>query len=131
MKDLEKLLMKKQEESEMSDSDISAKKDVLKEMLSLVHKMMSDKTKGGMEGMQKVSVMAPDKESLKEGLDKAMEIMEKGPESLVEESEEPKDEEKETPEEELKEELKQEENLEDEEDDSMFNSIMKKKMMKK
>lgn len=54
------------------------KKDVLKQ---IIEQMMA---KGG-EGLQKVTVMAKDKEGLKKGLEKAEEVMEGSEESEMEE----------------------------------------------
>lgn len=123
MKDLEKILMKKKESGKLSDEEAQAKMDVLQELMEMAHQAMGSKVKNGMDEMKKVSVMAPDKEGLEEGLEKAQELVEK-PElsDMLEKSEE-------MPEMEEKEE-KQSLSLEDDEDeDSIFN--MKSKMSKK
>lgn len=53
-------------------------KEAKKEVLKMLKKMMRDDSYGKMgEGIQKVTVMAPDKEGLKEGLSKAEEILQK------------------------------------------------------
>lgn len=61
--------------------DVQAKVDVLKELLEVAKDEMRGRNKRGMEDMmgqkmQKVAVMAPDEEGLKEGLEKAEEIVE-------------------------------------------------------
>ena len=61
--------------------DVQAKVDVLKELLQIAKEEMRGRNKQGMEDMmgqkmQKVAVMAPDEEGLKEGLEKAEEIVE-------------------------------------------------------
>lgn len=78
MKQLEKMMEKKEGmgPSEMSDQDIKAKMETLMELLEMAQKEMGHKVKSGMDEMQKVSVMAPDKKGLQEGLEKAQEIME-------------------------------------------------------
>ncbi len=75
MKDLEKLMAKKPE-GKMDKHAMQAKMDVIQELLDMAHEAMAGKVKGGMDEMQKVSVMAPDKESLSEGLELAQEITE-------------------------------------------------------
>lgn len=83
MKELEKLLAKKG--PKMDDKEVQAKMDVIKELLSMAHSAMGSKVKGDMDGLQKVSVMAPDKESLADGLDLAQELTE-SPEDEADES---------------------------------------------
>lgn len=61
--------------------DVQAKVDVLKELLEVAKDEMRGRNRKGMEDMmgqkmQKVAVMAPDEEGLKEGLEKAEEIVE-------------------------------------------------------
>jgi pyruvate-formate lyase len=59
--------------------DMQAKQDVLKEMMQMAMEAMRGKNKHGMDemmNMKKVSVMAPDDESLEAGLDKAKEVLE-------------------------------------------------------
>jgi hypothetical protein len=70
MKDLEKLMAKKPE-GKMDKAAVQAKMDVIQELLEMAQEAMAGRVKGGMDEMQKVSVMAPDKESLSEGLDMA------------------------------------------------------------
>lgn len=123
-KDLEKMLMKKQDSGKMSDEAKQAKSEVLQELIEMCMKAMGDNVKSGMDEMQKVSVMAPDKESLLEGLDKAKEVAESPMMEKMEEMSE------EMPEEEAQEE-KQEEKpemkmVEEDEDESPFNRKMKK-----
>lgn len=88
MKDLEKLLMKKADKQELSKPAIQAKMDVLKELFELSQKLLGEKVKGGMDEMKKVTVMAPDKEGLKEGLDKAKEIADSPLVDMLSENEE-------------------------------------------
>ncbi len=74
----------------MSKMDVEAKKDVLKELLEMAMEEMRGANKRGLDeamSMKKVSVMAPDKEGLKQGLEKAEEVIE-GEESPVDEEEE-------------------------------------------
>ena len=66
--------MGKKKPSKMSDQDMAAKHDVLKELMEMAHGALSGKVKDGM-GAMKVGVMAKDPESLEEGLDKAKEVV--------------------------------------------------------
>lgn len=88
MKDLEKMLMSKKDKSKMSDQEVQAKMDVLMELMEMAKDALGSKVKSGMDEMQKVSVSAPDKESLEEGLEKAQELVEKSPDMMMEEKEE-------------------------------------------
>ena len=84
---LEKMMMKKAskgKEDKMSEMEVEAKMDVLKELLGLAQTEMGSRVKSGMDEMQKVTVAAPDKESLLKGLGKAEEITEEMPESMLE-----------------------------------------------
>lgn len=110
MKDLEKMLMSKKDKGEMSKEDIQAKMDVLMELMQMAREAMGSKVKSGMDEMNKVSVMAPDKEGLEEGLDKAKELMQS---PMLEESEEEMEEnpEEKKMEEPSMEEMKEESNL--------------------
>lgn len=72
MKDLKSLMGEDSSESDMKDA---AKLKVLKHLKELASSMMGDDVKGGMEGLKKVTVAAPDKAGLQEGLDKAKELM--------------------------------------------------------
>jgi hypothetical protein len=77
MKDLEKL-MAKSGNSKMTPEQKKAKMDVIMELMEMAKEMMSDNVHKGMSDLksaQKVSVMAPDAESLEEGLDVAKEIV--------------------------------------------------------
>lgn len=78
MKDmLEKMMMKsssKAKDGQMTEQEKQAKMDVLKELLGIAHGEMGNRVKSGMDEMQKVTVAAPDKESLLKGLDKAKEL---------------------------------------------------------
>lgn len=75
MKDLEKMLSSKKEKSKMSDTEVQAKLDVLQELMDMCHSELGGRVKNGMDEMKKVSVMAPDSDSLEEGLDKAKELV--------------------------------------------------------
>jgi len=57
----------------MMKSKLKAKMDVLKELMEMADE---SETAGLMDDMQKVTVAAPDKESLVEGLEKAEEVVE-------------------------------------------------------
>lgn len=69
---------KKQEDDGMEGN---AKMKVLNELRSSMSDMMGNKMKSGMDGIQKVSVMAPNKEGLEKGLNKAEEIVATAPEA--------------------------------------------------
>lgn len=77
MKDMKKMMamMDEKRPSKMSANDIQAKKDILKELLDMADGAMKGKLGEGMKGM-KVSVMAKDEEGMKEGLEKAEELVE-------------------------------------------------------
>lgn len=59
----------------MSDEEITAKEDVIKELLQMALSAMGDHVKGGMDEMSKVSVSAADPKDLAMGLDKAKEVV--------------------------------------------------------
>lgn len=105
MKDLEKMMMmgKKNSEGKLSPEEMQAKMDVLKELLGMAQEAMGSKVKGGMDEMQKVSVMAPDQKSLTHGLDMAKEIAQDP--KMTELMDEDKEESLESPEEKKAEEL--------------------------
>lgn len=71
MKDL-KAMMGKEDEGK-AGMQKEAKLSVLKHLRKMASDMMGEDVKGGM--MKKVTVAAPDKESLKEGLEKAEEVV--------------------------------------------------------
>ncbi len=99
VKDLEKLIMQGGDEPEsmemdkpmdskvngMSKQDIMAKMDVIRELLEEMQSALGGQVKGGMEEllasmspegeMQKVTVAAPNEESLKAGLEMAEEVV--------------------------------------------------------
>lgn len=127
MADLEKMLMKGQEkDGEMSEKHLQVKMEMLKELMDHAKSAMGDKVLGGMEGLKKVSVMAPSKEGLEEGLEKAKELVESQEEpEMEEESEESSD--MSPAEAEMKaEESKEEEKKEDEEEED-YSPFMKRK----
>lgn len=68
------------EEKEGGDDRMSAKMDVLKELIEMAD---AKETDGLIDGLQKITVAAPDKEGLEKGLEKAEEILEKGPEDMM------------------------------------------------
>lgn len=81
MKDLEKMMAKAggKSDEKMSDQAIQAKMDVLQELMDMCKEQMSSNVKSGMDEMKKVTVMAPDEESLTEGLEVAKDITEEMP----------------------------------------------------
>lgn len=80
MKDLKELLGAKKS---IDPIDKKAKMQAIKDMKSMAAKMMHDEAKGT---LQKVTVAAPDKESLEEGLEKAKEVVESQEDESTEES---------------------------------------------
>lgn len=74
MEELMKMLAKKKDDK-MSPDEVQAKMDVIKELLGMADEHMGSKVKSGLDDMQKVSVMAPDSESLEAGLDKAQDLV--------------------------------------------------------
>jgi len=62
-----------------------AKMNMLKDLRKMAGNMMGEDIKGKMDGMKKVTVAAPDEESLKAGLEKAKEVVEKDPMEMLEE----------------------------------------------
>lgn len=135
MKDLEKMLMGKKEHSKMSKNSIKTKEQVLQELMDKCAEHMGNKVKSGMGEMQKVTVAAPDKESLAKGLEKAKSLAESMPDE-DEQYEDPAEEKLESPKEEMMEDLEEENESpkekakeqilesmlhhDDEDDDSMF-----------
>lgn len=99
MKDLEKILMKKmsnKEPSEMSPEMLQAKEEVLQELIQAMQELRGKRVGSDLGAMQKVSVMSPDKEGLKEGLEKAEDVLEMMPEEgEMEEMEMPEEDEEE------------------------------------
>lgn len=73
MKDLKKLMGG--DASPESDMKGEAKMKVLKHLKEMAAQMMGDDVKGRMEGMKKVTVAAPDASGLKQGLDKAKDLV--------------------------------------------------------
>jgi hypothetical protein len=126
MKDLEKMLMSKKDKGEMSEQEMQAKMEVLQELLQMAQEAMGSKVKGGLDEMQKVSVMAPDKESLTKGLDLAKEVAAEAPELTEEEPKEESEEKSEDPMAALAEAKAEEASEEDSDDDSLFGKRPKK-----
>lgn len=90
------LLMKKKREGKMLSPEAKDKKmEVIQELMEAMGSDMGEKIKG----LQKVTIAAPDKEGLEEGLEKASEIVSESDEVMAEESEEEIDEESMSPEE--------------------------------
>lgn len=81
-------MMESKKPSKMSEQDIQAKKDVLKELLQMADEALRGKSSKGLDELKgmKVSVMAKDPKSLKEGLEKAEELVE-GQEEMESEEE--------------------------------------------
>ena len=78
---LKKLMSNENDENEMSEMQRYAREDILKELI----KLLSDSAGEGIkEGMQQLTVTAPDQESMMEGIKKAKEIVESSPEMLDE-----------------------------------------------
>jgi hypothetical protein len=98
MMDLEGMLSEKKGKKEMSEKEVQAKMEVLQELMEMLQDQQGNSVKSGMDEMsmmsampkemQKVTVAAPDAEGLKEGLEKAEDIMESSPMMASEESEE-------------------------------------------
>jgi hypothetical protein len=76
MKDMMKMMDAKKSGGEMSEQEIQAKMDVVQELLQMAQEAMGSRVKSDMDEMQKVSVAAPDKESLLAGLEMASEVAE-------------------------------------------------------
>lgn len=111
--------MEKKGGHNMSPEEKKAKMEVIMELLEMAKGAMGDDVKSGLDGMQKVEVMAPNKEKLSEGLDVASELVDKGPEALMEHEleETPEEESKESPEMEKSEEAAGVEEYPEEEED--------------
>lgn len=73
------MAMSKDEEGPDKDK-MMAKMKVIHELRQMAQDMMGEKLD---EGMKKVTVASDDKEGLKEGLEKAEEIVEEGPEAMM------------------------------------------------
>lgn len=108
------MLMQKKDKSSMSKEEIQAKMEVLQELMDMCKDKMGQSVKSGMDEMNKVTVAAPDKESLAMGLDKAKEIAEDP--KMLEMMESPKEEASESP----AEESPSMSYMDDEDEDSMF-----------
>lgn len=135
MKDLEQMLMKKKDSGKMSEDAVKAKQEVLEELMAMCEQALGHGVKSGMDEMKKVSVMAPDKKSLVEGLDKAKDLAQSPMLEKMEEmahkdlDEDQEEEESQEHKEKLPEEEKPEMKVQEEdEDESPFNRKMKKMM---
>lgn len=86
MKDkMMKMLMdKKRSGKELQPGEKEAKMKVIKDLRQMAEQIMKDDIKG----MKKVTVASPTQEGLKEGLEKAEDILESNSEEMSEESEE-------------------------------------------
>lgn len=122
MKNIEEMLMQKKDKSSMSKEEIQAKMEVLQELMDMCKDKMGQSVKSGMDEMNKVTVAAPDKESLAMGLDKAKMIAEdpKMLEMMEDKAESPEHEASETPSEEKVEESSPMSYMDDEDEDSIF-----------
>lgn len=67
--------MKKKESGSMDEKSMQAKEQVLMELIQEMQQILGSKMHGDMDSMQKVTVAAPDKDSLEAGLAKAQEMM--------------------------------------------------------
>src|SRR6478736_8328892 len=85
MDELSKLMAKKKDAPEMSPEEIQAKLEVVKELMAMAQEAMGDGVKRGLDDMHasKVSVMAPDKEGLEEGLEKASDLVAGAPDEMM------------------------------------------------
>lgn len=77
---LKAMMMDKEDKDPMMKKKLMAKMEVLKELMQMAD---DSETAGLMDGMQEVTVAAPDKEGLEEGLEKAQEITEDMPEEIA------------------------------------------------
>lgn len=79
MKDMLMKKLMKSEESAMPKSEKMGKMAALKELISEMNALMGGDLENPVDEMQKVTVAAPDKESLMQGLDKAEDVLEEMP----------------------------------------------------
>jgi hypothetical protein len=79
-KKMMKAMMAGKEADPMMKSKIKAKMEVLQELMDMADQ---SETSGLMDDMQQVTVAAPDKEGLVEGLEKAEDIMGEMPEDMM------------------------------------------------
>jgi hypothetical protein len=86
MKDKLMQMMSEEKPSAMGEKDIQAKRDILKELLAECDMEMKGRAGRGLDEVKKmkVSVMADDPKSLKQGLEKAEELTEEIPEEMLE-----------------------------------------------
>ena len=120
MDELKKMMAKKKHDGEMSAEEQQAKMDVIMELMEMAQGEMGSRVKSGMDDMKKVTVAAPDSESLEEGLEAAQDVVGELPES--DESEEMETESEDSPASEVMEHLA---SAEPEEDD--MNPFMAKR----
>lgn len=85
---MEMMEAKKSVGEEMSPEHLKALRDVLDELIAMSSEEAGKQVKSGMEGLQKVTVAAPNKEGLEKGLEKAQEVVDEVP-AMEEEQEEP------------------------------------------
>lgn len=124
-KDLLKMLMQDEEsESMMDDTGRSAKMDVLKELIGMASGSAGRSIADDLGEMQKVTVAAPDKEGLEEGLKKAEEILGMQPEmEEMDQMDEESDDEENAFEPEMPEMMMAEKEEEDDEDDDELDGL--------
>lgn len=79
-----KKLLEKKGSAKLSKPEMEAKKSVLEELKKMISSSMGEK----LHGLKKVTVASDSEEGLEKGLEKAQELVEKGPMALSEESEE-------------------------------------------
>ena len=123
MDELKKMMAKKKHDGEMSAEEQQAKMDVIMELMEMAQGEMGSRVKSGMDDMKKVTVAAPDSESLEEGLEAAQDVVSELPESY--ESEEMETESEDSPASEVMEHLASAEP----EDDDMNTFMAKRKKL--
>lgn len=89
MDELKKMMAKKKNDGAMSEQEQKAKMDVIMELLEMAQGEMGSRVKSGMDDMKKVTVAAPDAESLEEGLETAQDVVSEMPEEMETESDSP------------------------------------------
>lgn len=120
MDELKKMMAKKKDDGAMSEQEQQAKMDVIMELMEMAHGEMGSRVKSGMDDMKKVTVAAPDSESLSDGLEKAQDMLGKDDEES-ESDEDPAEEKAESPAEEAM------ESVQDEPEEDDMNPFMNKR----
>lgn len=123
MDELKKMMAKKKDDGAMSEQEQQAKMDVIMELLEMAQGEMGSRVKSGMDDMKKVTVAAPDSESLTDGLEAAQDMLGTDDEA-AESDEDPAEEKAESPADEAMEHVSAEP-----EDDDMNPFMAKRKKM--